>query len=74
MCMQTEEHVLRGTQSLGFSLIIGCSLLTIFLRSLRVRKTAWNRNCADWWRAENSDEDKTLILVQTATNTATPMS
>jgi hypothetical protein len=27
----TEEHVLPGTQSLGFALIIGCSLLTFMI-------------------------------------------
>lgn len=29
-CM-TEEHVLPGTQSLGFALIIGCSLTFIIV-------------------------------------------
>jgi hypothetical protein len=45
----------------------------IFLRSLRTQKTATNSYCADCWRAKNSDQGKTLPLVQKATNTATLM-
>ena len=66
-------EVFFAAMEISWSLLQHIWRFNIFLRSTKSRKTATNRNCTDWQRAENSDEGKPLTLVQTATITATPM-